>query len=132
MIGCPVSHAEVGLALEHLRALVRMTMLLERIRKHWLLQDCLAFNDETLQANQFQMLGHLILCGVLHLAYQTKRQVKGGYGLCMLFEKHLVMAVLAKQAEGFDVIALVRLSDLKMESASDGKGNPARTVCGCH
>ena len=75
---------------------------------------------------------HPILCGVLHLAYQTKRQVKGGYGLCMLFEKHLVMAVLAKQAERFDVIALVRLSDLKMESASDGKGNPARIVCGCH
>lgn len=85
-----------------------------------------------LQANQFRMPGHTILCGVLHLAYQTKRQVKGGYGLCMLFEKHLVMAVLAKQAEEFDVIAPVRLSDLKMESASDGKGNPARMVCGCH
>jgi hypothetical protein len=55
------------------------------------------------------MLGHPILCGVLHLAYQTKRQVKGGYGLCILLETHLVMAVPAKQAEKFDVIATCQI-----------------------
>ena len=104
----------------------------ERIRKRWLLQDRLTFNGETLQANQFRMLVHPMLCGVLHLAYQTTRQVKGGYGLCILFEKHLVMAVSAKQAEKFDVIALIYFSDLKMESAIDGKGNPTRMVCCCH
>jgi hypothetical protein len=78
------------------------------------------------------MLNHPILCGVLHLAYQTKRQVKGGYGLCILLEKHLVVVIPAKQAEKFDVTALIHLSALKMESASDGKGNPTRMVCGCH
>ena len=50
----------------------------------------------------------------------------------ILFEKHFVMTVPAKQAEKFDVVALVHLSDLKIESASDGKGSPARMVCGCH
>jgi hypothetical protein len=92
----------------------------------------LAFNDETLQANQFGMLDHPILCGILHLAYQTKRQVKGGYGLCILSEGHLVMAIPAEQAEKFDATALIHLSALKMESASDGKSNPTRMVCGCH
>src|SRR3982750_4451972 len=87
IIDCPVSHAEMGLTLEHPHELVREVnhvtddhVARERIGKRWLLQDRLAFNDETLQASQFRMLGHPILCGVLHLAYQTKRQVKGGYG----------------------------------------------------
>lgn len=139
VIDCPVSHAEVGLTLEHLRELVREVnhvtddcVARERIRKRWLLQDRLAFNHETLQTSQFRMLGYPILCGVLHLAYQTKRQVKGGYGLCILFETHLVMAVPAKQAEKFDVIAVVHLSDLTMESTSDGKGNPTHMICGRH
>jgi hypothetical protein len=139
VIDCPVSHAEVGLTFEHLRELVREInhvtddyVALERIGKRWLLQDLLAFNHETLQTSQFRMLGHPILCGVLHLAYRTKRQVKGGHGLCILFETHLVMAVPAKQVEKFDVIAVIHLSDLKMESASDGEGNPTHMICGRH
>jgi hypothetical protein len=139
VIDCPVSYAEMGLTFEHLRKLAREAnhvtddhVARERIQKCWLLQDRLAPNDETLQASQFRMLGHPILCGVLHLAYQTKQQVKGGYGLCILFEKHLVMAVPAEQAEEFDVVTIIHLSDLKMESASDGEGNPTRIICGCH
>jgi hypothetical protein len=130
VIDCPDSHAEVDLTLQHLRELVREVnhvtddrVAREKIRKRWLLQDRLAFNDETLQASQFRMLGHPILCGVLHLAYQTKTQVKGAYGLCILFETHMIMAVPARQAEKFDVIAVIHLSDLKTESTSDGKGN---------
>jgi hypothetical protein len=127
------------LTLEHLRKLVQEVnhvtndyIARKRIRKRQLLQDRLAFNHETLQTSQFRMLGHPILCGVLHLTHQTKRQVKGGYGLCILFETHLVMAVPAKQAEKFDVIAVIHLSDLKMESASDGKGNPTHMICSRH
>ena len=135
VIDCPDSHAEVDLTLQHLRELVRSTnqvtddrIARERIRKRWLLQDRLAFDDETLQASQFRMLGHPILCGVLHLAYQTRTRVRGGYGLCILFETHMIMAVPARQAEKFDIIAVIHLSDLKTESTSNGKGKSIRTI----
>jgi hypothetical protein len=135
VIDCPDSYAEVDLTLHHLRELVREVndvtddrVARERIRKRWLLQDRLAFNEETLQASQFRMLGHPILCGVLHLAYQTKTQVRGAYGLCILFETHMILAVPARQAEKFDMVAVIHLSDLKIESTSDGKGSDSRMV----
>ena len=135
VIDCPVSHADVDLTLQHLRELVRSTnqvtddrIARERMRKRWLLQDRLAFNDKTLQASQFRMLGHPTLCGVLHLAYQTKTQVRGGYGLCILFETHMIMAVPARQSDKFDIVAVIHLSDLKTESTSDGKGNSLRMI----
>ena len=131
VIDCPDSYAEVDSTLQHLCELVREVnhvaddrVARERIRKRWLLQDRLAFNNETLQASQFRTLGHPILCGVLHLAYQTGTQVRGAYGLCILFETHMIMAVPARQAEKFEVIAVVHLSDLNTESTSDGKGKP--------
>ena len=130
VIDCPDSYAEVDLTLQNLRELVRAVnhvtdnhIARERIRKRWLLQDRLAFNDGTLQESQFRMLGHPILCGVLHLAYQTRTRVRGGYGLCILFATHMIMAVPARQAGKFDVIAVIHLSDLKTKSTSDGTGN---------
>lgn len=135
VIDCPDSHAEVDLTLQHLRELVREVnhvtddrVARDRIRKRWLLQDRFAFNDETLQASQFRMLGHPILCGVLHLAYQTRTHVRGAYGLCILFETHVILAVPARQAEKFDVVAVVHLSDLKIESTSDGNGRDSHVV----
>lgn len=129
VIDCPDSHAEVELTLQCLRELVREVnqatddrVARERIRKRWLLQDRLTFTDEILQAGQFRMLGHPILCGVLHLAYQTKAQVQGTYGLCLLFAAHLVLSIPSRLSEKFDVIAVVHLSNLSMESTNDGRG----------
>jgi hypothetical protein len=133
VIDCPDSHAEVDFTLQHLRELVREVNYVtdnhtarERVRKRWILQDRLAFNNQTLQASQFRMLGYPLLCGVLHLAYQTRTGVTGAYGLCVLFETHMVLAVPARQAEKFDVIAVIRLSNLKLESTSDGEGDDSR------
>jgi hypothetical protein len=124
VIDCPDSHAELDLTVLHLRELVREInhatdnrIVRERIRMRWLLQELLAFKDETLRVGQFGMLGHPVLCGVLHLAYQTKTQVRGAYGLCILFETHMILAVPARQAEKFDVVAVIDMLDLKIESA---------------
>jgi hypothetical protein len=139
VMDCPDSHAELDLTVLHLRELVREVnhvtddhIARERIRKRWLLQDRLAFSDETLRASQFRMLGHPVLCGVLHLAYQTKVQVRGAYGLCILFETHTILAVPARQAEKFDVVAVIDLSDLRIESTSDGTGNDNRIIFSSH
>lgn len=133
VIDCPDSHAEVDLTLQNLRGLVRGVNCVtddrvarDRVRKRWPLQNRLSFNDKTPQATQFRMLGHPVLCSVLHLAYQTKKRVKGGYGLCILFEMHMIMAVPAGPAEKFDVIAVIYLLDLTTDSTSDGKGNHDR------
>lgn len=135
VIDCPDSHAEVDFTLQHLRELVcevnRVTdnrVARERLRKRWILQDRLAFKDQTLQASQFRMLGYPLLCGVLHLVYQTRTGVVGSYGLCVLFQTHMILTVPARQAEKFDVIAVIHLSHLKIESTSDGKGKDRRII----
>ena len=68
VIDCPDSHAEVDTTLRHLRELVREVNYVtdnhtarERVRKRWILQDRLAFNNQTLQASQFRMLGYPLL-----------------------------------------------------------------------
>lgn len=129
VIDCPDSQAEVALTLQCLCELVREVNQAtddhnarEKIRKRWALQDRLAFNHDMLQHSQFRMLGQPVLCGVLHLAYQTITQVKGGYGLCILFATHMVFAMPSRLSAKFDVIAVVHLSDLNVESTVDGKG----------
>src|SRR3954447_17063034 len=65
----------------------------ESVQRRWLLLGLLSFNSGILQATQFRMLGHPMLCGVFHLAYQTNTQGRGAYRLCILFVMHMIMAV---------------------------------------
>lgn len=135
VIDCPDSHAEIDSTLQRLQELVREVnhatdnhIVRGKVRKRWILQDRLSFNGQTLQASQFRMLGYPLLCGVLHLAYETRTQVIGAYGLCVLFETHVILTVPARQVEKFDVIAVIHLSNLKIASTSDGKGSESRMI----
>jgi hypothetical protein len=129
VVDCPDAHAEIENTLQCFRDAVKEINLAadsplaqEQIQRRWMLHERLGFHERVLQAHQFRMLGHASHCGVLHVAYQTKFQVDGSYALCILFASHLVLAIPSRSSTKFMILALIHLSDLKLESSTDGKG----------
>lgn len=69
-----------------------------------------------------RQLGHVLLCGVLHVTYETKNGVEGDYMVCLLFKSCLVLATLGAGGATYDITAGIGLSDLKIEETDNGKG----------
>lgn len=129
VVDCPSTHAEVDAALANFREMVREVNMVtddpkvrERIQRRWLIQDRLKLSHDALKATQFRMLGHVLLCGVLHVAYQTSHRVEGGYMLCVMFKDYLLVAAPTAGYAKFDIVATIYLSDAKVVSTEDGKG----------
>jgi RhoGEF domain len=129
VVDCPSSHAEIDGALVNFREMVREINLAtdepkvrERIQRRWLLQDRLNLGPHSLEATHFRMLGHALLCGVLHVAYQTSNRVDGGYVLCMMFKDYLLVAAPSTGHSRLDILATIYLSDARVVSTEDGRG----------
>lgn len=129
VVDCPDAHAEIENTLQCFRDAVEeinlaadSPLVQAQIQRRWMLHERLSFHERVLQAHQFRMLGHASHCGVLHIAYQTKFQVDGSYALCILFASHLVLAIPSRSSPKFMILAVIHLSDLKLESSTDGKG----------
>lgn len=129
VVDCPDAHAEIEATLHRFRDAVKEINLAAecpvaqaQIQRRWMLHERLGFHEKVLQAHQFRMLGHATHCGVLHVAYQTKFQVDGSYAMCVLFASHLILAIPSRSSPKFMILAVIHLSDLKLESSSDGKG----------
>jgi len=125
----PGTHAELDLVLQSVREMVQMVNLARdnqyaraQIQRRWLLQDRLDLSRLSITPEQFRYFGSVELCGVLHVAYQTTTAVSGGYALCALLDEHFLVAFPIANTGHFQVIALIQLSDVKIESATDGKG----------
>ena len=75
-------------------------------------------------------LGHTILCGTLHVAYQSRKTVQGKYMLCALFTKYLLLACPNQTGDkrSFQVVASIQLADMKLEGIDSGKGLKFRCV----
>lgn len=129
VVDCPSSYVEIDGALANFREMVREINLAtdeprvrERIQRRWLLQDRLNLGPHSLEAAHFRMLGHALLCGVLHVAYQTSNRVEGGYVLCMMFKDHLLVAAPSTGHSRLDILATIYLSDARVVSTEDGRG----------
>lgn len=127
----PISHAELELLLRRLRILATDVnkashdqRTKDLIEKTWLLQDRLNFGDQQESLVLIRHLGHVNLCGVLHVAYQSRRDVKGQYMLCALFRSCLIIAVPEKSSPGYTVVACVPLCTAQLEDADNGRGEP--------
>lgn len=126
---CPAAHTDVESTLQSLREVVqtvnRATDNLEtrnQIQRRWSLQARLTYSKVSLKADQFRMLGNVNLCGVLHTTWQTRARIDGCYTLCILFDSSFVVALPAGASSRFEVVAFIHLSDIRVESASDGRG----------
>lgn len=125
----PMIHAEVDGLLHCLRDVVESVNAATQnpetrlqIHKRWSLRAHLSFERVHLTQEDLRSLGNALLCGVLHLTYQTRHGTTGSYALCVLFSQGLLVAFPIPTTPRFDVVAFIQLQDLKVDSASDGKG----------
>lgn len=119
----------------------RMKITME---KTWLLQDRLTFTgmaslirgvnkncvmntDVTLQLgarsqNSIRALGHIYLCGVLHVCWQTKDGVDGQYLICLLYRDFLLMAAASRNEQVYTIQASIGLAEVHIEEVDNGRG----------
>lgn len=70
----------------------------------------------------FRLLGHVLLCGVLHVAYQTPERVKGQYMVCILYKSCLVLATTTRFYTPYTVVASICLANGSVEEAENSRG----------
>jgi hypothetical protein len=84
------------------------------------------------KSEALRRLGHVILCGALHVAYATAEGVKGAYSMCALYRKSLLFANCIKPTSGYRVAAMLSLVNALVDSAENGRGTytiSERTKC---
>ncbi|KAI8933545.1 hypothetical protein NX059_009282 [Plenodomus lindquistii] len=126
----PEAHAELEKALFRLQETIREVNKAKddpRTRRlieiTWQLQDRLAFQEQQIsRALVFRLLGHVLLCGVLHVTYQTPERIKGQYMICVLYKSCLVLATTNKFHSPYTVVASIGLSNGSIEESDNGRG----------
>lgn len=67
-------------------------------------------------------LGHIHLCGVLHVSWQTKDGADGQYLIALLYRDFLLLASAPRLDQVYVVQACIGLSDLRIEEIDNGRG----------
>ncbi|RFU23773.1 hypothetical protein B7463_g12568, partial [Scytalidium lignicola] len=128
---CPNAHTEIQNALTRLREVVseinraaddpRMRLKMER---SWLLQDRLVLPDEFCSRSRdiIRSFGHVRLCGVLYVSWQTDGGVDGQHFICVLYREFLILASASKSVQIYTVKACISLRDIRIEETSNGTG----------
>ena len=70
----------------------------------------------------FRLLGHVLLCGVLYVAYQSDDRVKGQYMICVLYKSCLVLATTNRVFAPYNVVAAIALANGTVEEPDNGRG----------
>ncbi|KAJ4988871.1 RhoGEF domain-containing protein [Stagonosporopsis vannaccii] len=132
----PEAHAELEKALFRLQETIREVNKAKDdpktrrlIEITWQLQDRLVFQEQAIsRALVFRLLGHVLLCGTLHVAYQTPERVKGQYMICVLYKSCLVLATASRFCTPYDVVACINLANGSIEEPDNGRGVQCHTA----
>ncbi|KAK3329343.1 hypothetical protein B0H66DRAFT_596931 [Apodospora peruviana] len=138
VVDCPYSHMEVENALIRLR---EATAEINRatddahvksvLEKTWVLQDRLVFANQQLDAaskNRIRGFGHVQLCGVLHVCWQTKEGVSGQYMVALLYREWLCLATASRFDQIYTIQACIALNNIKVEELDNGRGLQCHTA----
>ncbi|KAL8783323.1 MAG: hypothetical protein Q9213_004698 [Squamulea squamosa] len=103
-----------------------------RVQRSWQLQDLLILPEVSTSPASLRLLGHAVLCGVLYVAYESGKEVRGAYTLCVLFKSHLLLAVPQAVTQPdilrYDIVALISLYGSLVEKADNGRGLQCHTA----
>ncbi|KAF2714037.1 hypothetical protein K504DRAFT_462484 [Pleomassaria siparia CBS 279.74] len=132
----PEAHADVEKALFRLQETIREVNKAKDdpktrrlIEISWQLQDRLVFREQNLsRAVVFRLLGHVLACGVLHVAYQTPDHIKGQYMVCVLYKSCLVLATTNRSYTPYNVVASISLANASLEEPDNGRGLQCHTA----
>jgi hypothetical protein len=127
----PEAHAELQKALFRLQETIREVNKAKDdpktrrlIEITWQLQDRLAFEEQAIsRALVFRLLGHVLLCGVLHVTFQTSEpRINGQYMVCVLYKSCLVLATSSRFHHPYTVVANIGLANGTIEESNNGRG----------
>ncbi|KAI4647368.1 uncharacterized protein J4E79_010226 [Alternaria viburni] len=132
----PEAHAELEKALFRLQETIREVnkakddpQTRRLIEITWQLQDRLAFSEQKIsRALVFRLLGHVLLCGALHVTYQTPDRIKGAYMVCVLYKSCLVLATASRFHTPYTVVASIGLANASIEECDNGRGIQCHTA----
>ncbi|KAF1955389.1 hypothetical protein CC80DRAFT_505719 [Byssothecium circinans] len=132
----PEAHAELEKALFRLQETIREVNKAKDdpktrrlIEITWQLQDRLMFQEQSIsRALVFRLLGHVLLCGVLHVAYQTPERPKGQYMVCVLYKSCLVLATAGRSFTPYNVVASIALANGSTDDPDNGRGLQCHTA----
>ena len=95
----------------------------------WLIGERLNFSTEQLPRSIFMgLLGPLMLCGCLHVAYRARDRIRGCYVICVLFNSTLLLASAVHEQPNYRVLLGVSLANMAMEESDNGKGLQCHTA----
>jgi hypothetical protein len=133
----PEAHAELEKALFRFQETIREVNKAKDdpktrrlIEITWQLQDRLVFQEHAIsRALVFRLLGHVLLCGVLHVAFQTPEpRIKGQYMVCVLYKSCLVLATSSRFHTPYTVVASIGLANGSIEESNNGRGVQCHTA----
>lgn len=64
----------------------------------------------------------MVMCGVLHVTYQSGDHIKGTYMVCTLFDHYLLLAKHVEESRQLQPVACLYVWDLKIDCLRNGKG----------
>ncbi|CAG8905763.1 unnamed protein product [Penicillium egyptiacum] len=126
---CPSSHDGIEAVLETIRGLVTRINLAtgnpinkDRIHKTIVLQGKVDISKSHALQSIYKDLGPLVLCGVLHVTYQTAETTSGEFMVCVLFQRYLLFAKGIDDQRRLEAVACVCLDSLKIDTLRNGRG----------
>ncbi|RKF60055.1 putative dbl homology [Golovinomyces cichoracearum] len=134
---CPDSHMNIETVMIRLR---EATSEINRaaydpetknvMEKSWILQDRISFPDmpDARSKNLARNLGHIHLCGVLHVSWQTQNGVDGQYLICLLYRDYLLLASSINYDQVYTIQACIGLTGVRIEGVDNGRGLQCQTV----
>lgn len=70
----------------------------------------------------YKDLGPMILCGVLHVTYQTTETITGEFMVCVLFNRYMLFAKGIDDLRRLEAVACVYLDKAKIDVLQNGRG----------
>ncbi|KAJ5961498.1 hypothetical protein N7501_006439 [Penicillium viridicatum] len=125
---CPSSHDGIQQVLDSMRVLVTQINLAagnpinkDRIQKTIVLQNKVDISKSDALQSIYKDLGPLVMCGVLHVTYQTAEITNGEFMVCVLFQRYLFFAKGVDDQRRLEAVACVYLGSLKIDTLQNGQ-----------
>lgn len=100
-----------------------------KIEATWLLSRRLSFSDQISGPVFMHLIGDVVLCGCLHVAFRGKSTMRGLYMISILFSSTLLLAHVAQEDPlRYGVSAGISLATILIEECDNGRGLQCHTA----
>jgi hypothetical protein len=83
---------------------------------------------DAISKNTIRSLGHIHLCGALHVCWQTKESVAGQYMVSLLYRNRLCLALASRIDQVYTIQACINITTATIEEVDNGRGIQCHTA----